>query len=151
MAELVLIGIALYIYINSNKNKSSSTAVINADGKTEQWTNIKDYPIGTIITPTVIYDNVPTTNTNSIAGWTWKELKQFAESQGFYVTSTVRNNSPNHKIGKAIDVRTKDKTNAQVNTFITLARSKGIIVYDERTNIFNNPLWSAPHLHLQVK
>jgi hypothetical protein len=104
-------------------------------------------------------------------------LMQFAQSRGFTVTSTTggtHNPGSAHRWGGAVDVRTWDKTSAQVNDFISEARAQGITVLDERTRPFQNkskwggadpgtrdkyiaglevtwqPVWAGPHLHLQV-
>jgi type VI secretion system secreted protein VgrG len=81
------------------------------------------------------------------------ELRQFAESQGFTVTSTTggdHNPGSAHYEGNAIDVRTNDKTDAQVTAFIAAAQARGYTVRDERTQPAGQAVWSGPHLHLQA-
>ena len=83
----------------------------------------------------------------------WKDLKAFAEREGFHVTSTTggsHNVGSKHFIGLAIDVRTRDKTDAQVEAFISKARSLGVIVRDERKKPANQKVWSGAHLHLEL-
>ena len=83
----------------------------------------------------------------------WQDLKRFAESEGFHVTSTTggrHNPRSKHFRGLAIDVRTRDKTNAQVEVFIAKARVRGIIVRDERKRPANQKVWSGAHLHLEL-
>jgi hypothetical protein len=80
-------------------------------------------------------------------------LAKFAVAKGFYVTSTrggTHNPGSAHYQGRAIDVRTKDKTPAQVAQFIDKAKAAGIVVRDERTRPLNQKVWSGPHLHLEV-
>lgn len=80
---------------------------------------------------------------------TWRELSQFAQDRGFTVTSSTggRHLGWAHRAGRAIDVRTRDHTNSEVNAFIRQARGAGITVIDERRG--GNSAWSGPHLHLQ--
>lgn len=83
----------------------------------------------------------------------FRDLKAFAESEGFHVTSTnggKHNVGSKHFLGLAIDVRTRDKKNAQVAAFISKARGLGIIVRDERERPANQKVWSGAHLHLEL-
>lgn len=80
---------------------------------------------------------------------TWRELSQFATDHGFHVTSTTGGHHLGwaHKAGRAVDVRTRDHSAAEVNTFMQEARSQGFTVIDERRG--GNAAWSGPHIHLQ--
>ncbi|MGH7633887.1 MAG: hypothetical protein ACRENC_09175 [Gemmatimonadaceae bacterium] len=80
---------------------------------------------------------------------TWHELSQFATERGFHVTSTTGGHHLGwaHKAGRAVDVRTRDHSTSEVNTFMQEARSQGITVIDERRG--GNAAWSGPHIHLQ--
>ena len=80
---------------------------------------------------------------------TWRELSQFATQRGFHVTSTTGGTHLGwaHKAGRAVDVRTRDHSPAEVSAFMEDARSHGITVIDERHG--GNAAWSGPHLHLQ--
>ncbi|MBA3499688.1 MAG: hypothetical protein M4D80_27745 [Myxococcota bacterium] len=80
---------------------------------------------------------------------TWRELSRFANAHGFTVTSSTggRHLGWAHRAGRAIDVRTRDHSNSEVNAFIRAARGQGITVIDERRG--GNSAWSGPHLHLQ--
>jgi hypothetical protein len=88
------------------------------------------------------------TNANGGAQ-TWRELSQFASDRGFHVTSSTGGHHLGwaHAAGRAVDVRTRDHSTAEVNTFMREARSHGITVIDERRG--GNSAWSGPHLHLQ--
>jgi hypothetical protein len=88
------------------------------------------------------------TNANGGAQ-TWRELSQFASEHGFHVTSSTGGHHLGwaHKAGRAVDVRTRDHSTSEVNTFMRDARSHGITVIDERGG--GNSAWSGPHLHLQ--
>ncbi len=84
----------------------------------------------------------------------WQDLKRFAEAENFVVIST---NSGYHEKGSkhfcnlAIDVRTFDKTNEQIENFITKANSLGVIVRDERERPPNKKVWYyGAHLHLEL-
>jgi hypothetical protein len=80
---------------------------------------------------------------------TWRELSQFASQRGFTVTSSTGGHHLGwaHRSGRAVDVRTRDHSTADVNAFMRDARSNGITVIDERGG--GNAAWSGPHLHLQ--
>jgi hypothetical protein len=80
-------------------------------------------------------------------------LVEFAQARGFTVTSTTggqHNPGSKHGQGRAIDVRTRDKSDAEVEAFIAEARADGITVYDERTKPPGQAVWSGPHLHLEI-
>ena len=80
---------------------------------------------------------------------TWRELSKFATDRGFTVTSSTggRHLGWAHAAGRAVDVRTRDHSSSEINTFMRDARSQGITVIDERRG--GNSAWSGPHLHLQ--
>lgn len=80
---------------------------------------------------------------------TWRELSRFATDRGFTVTSSTggRHLGWAHRAGRAVDVRTRDHSTAEVNAFMREARGAGITVIDERRG--GNSAWSGPHLHLQ--
>lgn len=81
----------------------------------------------------------------------YKAMVRFAQSKGFTVTSTTggkHNKNSLHGKGRAIDVRTRGKTAAQINAFIKAARAQGYRVKDERTRPPGQKVWSGPHLHL---
>lgn len=83
----------------------------------------------------------------------WRELKAFAEAEGFHVTSTTggkHNPGSKHGKGLAIDVRTRGRTNAQIEAFIRKARGLGITVRDERIQPPRQKVWTGAHLHLEV-
>jgi hypothetical protein len=83
----------------------------------------------------------------------WKDLKRLAEAEGFVVTSTTggkHNVGSKHYRGLAVDVRTRGKTETQIEAFIKKMRGLGIIVRDERTRPPGQKVWGGPHLHLEV-
>ena len=83
----------------------------------------------------------------------YKDLARFAEARGFTVTSTnggKHNTGSAHYQGRAIDVRTRDKSSAQVEQFIREARAAGFVVHDERSRPRGQKVWSGPHLHLEI-
>lgn len=77
-----------------------------------------------------------------------------AQSKGFTVTSTVggkHNSGSKHYRGLAMDVRTYDKTNAQVEEFMAFMRGNGYKVIDERKQPPNQKVWGGAHLHIEVQ
>jgi hypothetical protein len=83
----------------------------------------------------------------------WRDLKRFAEGEGFTVTSTTggqHNVGSKHGRGLAVDVRTRDKSTAQCNALIAKAKAEGITVRDERTKPAGQKVWSGPHIHLEL-
>ncbi len=79
----------------------------------------------------------------------YQAMARFASERGFAVTSTTggRHLGRAHREGRAVDVRTRDHTPAQVDAFMRQARAAGYTVIDERRG--GNAAWSGPHLHLQ--
>lgn len=86
-----------------------------------------------------------TTPASKIAAW--------ANKQGFDVTSTVggiHNTNSLHGKGLAVDVRTKNKTPAEVAKLISEASLRGLRVLDERTRPNGQAVWDGPHIHLEI-
>lgn len=80
-------------------------------------------------------------------------LCQLAKEHKFHVTSTnggSHNRNSKHYRGLAIDVRTRDKTNAEVEAFIAVCRSHGLRVLDERRRPNGQKVWSGAHLHIEI-
>lgn len=84
----------------------------------------------------------------------YKGIAQLAQEHGFTVTSTIgmgqHNTNSKHYIGKAADVRTRDKSPSEISSFIKTAQSAGYRVVDERTRPPRQAVWSGPHLHVEV-
>jgi len=81
------------------------------------------------------------------------DLAFFAMRRDFTVTSTnggPHNVNSAHYLGLAIDIRTRDKTQAQIDAIKEDAKLSGIKVRDETQRPENQPVWSGPHLHLSV-
>ncbi len=97
------------------------------------------------------FELIPTENLIEANGGrqTVGELTAFAHQEGFVVTSSTGGHHLGwaHKAGRAIDVRTRDHTSAQVNSFMRDARQHGFTVIDERRG--GNAAWSGAHVHLQ--
>ena len=84
---------------------------------------------------------------------TYKDLVKVAESKGFVVTSTNgghHNIGSKHYLGLAIDVRTRFKSNSDIDKFIIYCQNLGIKVKDERKKPANQKVWSGSHLHLEL-
>jgi WXG100 family type VII secretion target len=83
----------------------------------------------------------------------WENMKRIVEEAGFTVTSTTggqHNKGSAHYDGRAIDVRTRDKTNDQINALIDQVKRAGYIVRDERTRPPGQKVWGGPHLHVEA-
>ena len=80
------------------------------------------------------------------------DLTGFAAQHGFDITSTTggkHNTGSKHYQGKAIDVRTKNKSNSDIADFIAKAERQGYKVFDERDRPAGQAVWGGPHLHLE--
>ncbi len=98
--------------------------------------------LGVVGVVTVTPDDAPQDQSLPYEG-----LVQFATEQGFTVTSTTggaHNTGSAHYEGRAIDVRTRDKTPEQVERFIREARDAGITVFDERARPPGQRVWGGP-------
>lgn len=83
----------------------------------------------------------------------FRDLKQFAEANGFFVTSTTggkHNRASKHFLGLAIDVRTRDKESAEIERFMRRCTMLGVRVIDERIKPERQRVWSGAHLHLEI-
>lgn len=79
-------------------------------------------------------------------------LKSFARAYNFKVTSgsgDSHNTGSLHPLNRAIDVRTRDKTEAQVATFKRACKAANYRVLDERTRPPGQQVWGGPHLHVE--
>jgi hypothetical protein len=52
--------------------------------------------------------------------------------------------------GQAVDVRTRDHSDAEVDAFIAGARAAAYVVGNERTRLPGQAVWSRPHFYLQI-
>ena len=83
----------------------------------------------------------------------YKDLSALAKKFNFVVTSAkggTHNTGSKHYRGLAIDVRTRDKTAAQIAEFVQICRGFGLIVRDERIRPNNQKVWSGAHLHIEI-
>ncbi len=85
----------------------------------------------------------------------WIDLAAFAYGQGFVVTATTsagtgHNRGSLHYVGRAIDIRTNDMSDEEIDAFIDAATRAGIHVRDERERPAGQAVWDGPHLHLSV-
>ena len=81
------------------------------------------------------------------------DLVALAKEHKFIVTSTnggEHNRGSKHYRGLAIDVRTFDKTDAEVNAFIAICKSYNLIVRDERRRPPAQKVWNGQHLHIEI-
>lgn len=85
---------------------------------------------------------------------TWQDLTKLAEELGFEVTSTTggkHNVGSAHYDGRAIDVRSRGKTEQQIEKLVRTAGERGIWVKDERRHPVGQEVWGGPHIHLEVR
>jgi RHS repeat-associated protein len=90
----------------------------------------------------------------------WPEMAAQATLLGFVVTGTnerlTADGKPAHNVGSAhydgyaIDVRTWDHTNEQIQAFMTTMRGQGYIVLDERIRPPGQKVWGGPHVHVEA-
>lgn len=82
-----------------------------------------------------------------------KGLQDFAKAQGFVVTSTnggKHNKGSLHYLGRAIDVRTRGRSDADIAKLMEAAKAAGYRVVDERTRPKGQAVWGGPHLHIEL-
>lgn len=53
-------------------------------------------------------------------------------------------------VGKAIDVRTRDKSDAECASFIAKCKILGVVVRDERRRPARQRVWSGAYIHLEI-
>jgi hypothetical protein len=83
----------------------------------------------------------------------YRDLVKLAKEKGFHVTSTTggkHNPGSRHGRGLAIDVRTRDKSNAQCVEFLNYCRSFGLVALDERTRPPGQKVWGGAHIHVHI-
>lgn len=83
----------------------------------------------------------------------YQDLSALAAENNFVVTSAKggkHNIGSKHYRGLAIDVRTRDKTNAECEAFMQICRGFGLIVRDERREPVGQKVWTGAHLHIEI-
>jgi len=124
--------------------------VFNNSNRTNNYMPNYNYASNTTVnTPKPAANNYAPNNTN----FSLKSLIDFAKANKFDVTSTTgggHNVGSKHYKGRAIDVRTKNKTPEQINQFMALARKAGFRVLDERVRPKGQKKWDGEHLHLEL-
>ena len=84
---------------------------------------------------------------------TFRDLQEFTKSMGFTPGSSTgggHNEGSLHYSGKALDIRTKDKTPQQIAEFIAAALEKGFRIVDERVRPKPGSKWTGEHLHAEI-
>lgn len=84
--------------------------------------------------------------------WVLFRLKTHAKAYNFKVTAgSGGGHNPNslHALNRAIDVRTRDKPDAEVERFKRACRAANYRVLDERKRPKGQAVWSGPHLHVE--
>jgi hypothetical protein len=83
----------------------------------------------------------------------YRDAANFAKQNNFYVTATtggLHNNNSAHYQGRAVDLRTRDKSPDEVNQMMAKAQQSGYTVRDERVRPSGQQVWSGPHIHLEI-
>jgi len=80
----------------------------------------------------------------------YKGIAADGKGMGFRVTDIgdVHNVGSLHGQGRAVDFSVKDKSKAEVDTFIKEMRAKGYNVKDERTKPSGQKVWTGPHIYV---
>lgn len=109
---------------------------------------------GTAIVSAQSAQTTPTSTTgSSFTVNDYTDLSNVADQWGFKVTSTTGDQHTEgsaHYQGRAVDVRTKDKTPEEITAFMKALRKAGIKVLDERIKPKGKTDWTDSHLHLQI-
>jgi hypothetical protein len=83
----------------------------------------------------------------------YTELKGIAQGMGFIITSEMgggHNAHSKHYRGKALDVRSRGKTNFQVDMLKLIVERHGYIFRDERRRPKGQRVWKGSHIHLSI-
>ena len=83
----------------------------------------------------------------------YKDLKRFAERSDFVVPSRTggsHNRGSKHFSGLAIDVRTRGKSEAEIDLFMRKCAALGVKIRDEKMRPTNQKVWTGAHLHLEI-
>jgi hypothetical protein len=140
-------------YLNVRTPEQLLNNFVNSKG--HRYAKGEDYESGLKsiirnINQTIGQTSQPATQKNT--GNTLNNLTGFAGQQGFDVTSTTggqHNTGSKHYQGKAIDVRTRDKSPEEIAAFMAKAQQQGFRVLDERQRPAGQAVWGGPHLHLE--
>jgi peptidoglycan hydrolase-like protein with peptidoglycan-binding domain len=90
--------------------------------------------------------------TAATTGRPYEAMARLAEQHGLTVTSTTggrHNTRSKHYQGRAIDVRSRGVSQAQLDAFMADARAHGYTVRDERTRPAGQAVWGGPHIHIE--
>ena len=71
---------------------------------------------------------------------------------GFEIASTTggrHNPGSLHPLGRAADIRIAGKTPQQIGTLMSILKTAGYDVIDERHRLPNEKVWGGPHIHVQ--
>lgn len=91
--------------------------------------------------------------TTVLASPCYERLVDVAGKYNFTVTATTNgrhNHGSKHYLGMAVDVRTRDKNEDEISSFMTILKELGYVVRDERVCPIGQRVWHGPHLHLEV-
>lgn len=90
---------------------------------------------------------------NNVCENTYQDIVPIVKQMGFFVTATNKgrhNTGSKHYNGKAVDVRTRDKTDAQIMLLKYTLESMGYVFRDERVRPKGQRVWSGPHVHIHI-
>lgn len=136
------------------RNRESKTGGRKSEGKANRENKTAEKKTTDRKTTERKTDRAPKKDTDSGKSRKYEKLVDFTKNKGFDVTSTTggtHNKGSAHYQGRAIDVRTNNKTDAEVDAFIKEAKAKGFKVLDERKKPAGQKVWTGPHLHLEIK
>lgn len=83
----------------------------------------------------------------------YTELKAIAMGMGFIVTSEMgggHNAHSRHYRGKAVDVRSRGKSDFQIDMLRLIVEQNGYEFRDERIRPKGQRVWKGPHIHLAI-
>lgn len=84
---------------------------------------------------------------------TYVDLRNIVQAMGWTVTSEMgggHNAHSKHYLGKAIDIRSRGRTEFDIAVLYSVLEPMGYKIRDERKRPKGQRVWRGPHFHIEV-